>query len=617
MRSIAGTIKMLLCLVSLTLVMSSPGSGSLLSVLERGIARKAEKTLESGAKSGTRIVGPGGIVANLTTAAILAAIPAGAVFVAREGEKLFTYFGKGIRGEIRLSDPNWKDDLIRLSGDASGDAAPRRVIFDEKTANSMRHDLDSLNTAAEVYIVNEAAELHRLKKFANAGWTFELKPGLVVPLSNNPLSEVVRAFLEAPVEIGRLNFVTTMTKNDADAFRRLGDAGMNKLRSFDDLRTGGGKLDIPGDEGSLTVFIGHVENGGYALVQPDGRLTETISFEVIEQAARDKGISAIFVGCNTYSCGSRLSGTTAEIRETEILAALDTTSAPKTNAELLAAFGTPSQPFVITSDAVSASANRLRLDLERLDAGSSGVRGTAVSIRALGYISRVERSLPWEPVVLFFVIGSLGTLALQIFDAKSPTRIFNNVFPNIPNRELYPVRHFALWIFKSGMFLLFSPVITLLLGFLVLLAAFNLQFSVWRGRDDIMEFAWMMVVRPITILVGFLVVLSELLLICVPTVIAILPMIGFSYIVDESTLVIFVLVDVAIIFLVVFFSYRHRALIIEKLDNGIVAIVRKLPIRVHSQCAVPFYFALKVLPAIATISLISFSIWSGFWPVEN
>ncbi|MGO8152844.1 hypothetical protein AB9F36_23785 [Rhizobium leguminosarum] len=608
MPSIYAWTKPIFLVLCFSLVSPLSSSAGLLSALERGVVKTAEKGAATAAKNRIWLSGPRGTVLKTLTSAMLAAIPAGAIYVGRNGDTLVTYIGKSIGEEISLTEASWKNKLGKLANQAAGNSSPPRIVFDEATAKALANDLDGLSSVAELYILNEAAGLSKLQKVTGVGWAFEVTPELVIPLAEEPLQKVILDYLNSAVEPGRVKFVTTMTKNDADAFQRLGNAAGDKLVSLDELKPVAGAFELPGERGSVVVFIGHVEGNAYAVRLPNGELNETISFDMIEAAAQQKGMSAIFVGCDTYAC-SGVSGTTAEIRETEILNAFHAISLTKTNAELFAGFGTKDRPFVLTSDAISTASNEMQFRLDRLPTGASEVRGGAISIRVVAAIIEEAEYLAWKMGMSFYIGGALLAWAMQRLDRHSVSYAFEAVYPTIDNKTLYPKQYFFQAALRRTAFYTLAPVVVVSFFALVVITAVNFSFSAWKSRESIMEFIWSLIVIPHKVLFALSIVLSDFIIVCISPFVALMVCVTASVMLSEIYGWTILLIGLAVVAAVIYYSYKNRAVIIETVDRLWLSAAKCITCPFGYRFFGPIYISLKILPSVSLCVYILAMLW--------
>lgn len=446
-------------------------------------------------------------------------------------------------------------------------------------------------------VADPSGGVYRLKQFGKIGAALELKPGLILPLKDAPLTAIVRQFLEGSVDRGQLHIATTMAREDADSLRRLGQIAGDKLKSLHEIKDANGQLLLPGGKGGLIVVIGHVEGNGFAIRRPDGTLADNISFEAIEKAAKEKDVSAVFVGCDTYTC-SRTSGTTRIVRDTEVADSLRKVLQADNNADLLAAFGSADSPFVISNSSINAAAESFTARLERLPAGAAAVRGGAITIRVAAFLSKASKADSTLLLLLLLLpYGFAASLAwmLEAFDGRPLAGAFEKVFPTLPNPLLSPRLYRTLAIARMAIFYLLSPIVTAVFSALIILSAFNFTTSAWRTRDEILEGLWTLLIIPHRVLLGLCILVSNLLWIGIPVVVAssllgilLYPIGMWGVVVEMLGLVV-----------AAYFIFRNRRMIVDWLDERLIRISMAISGRCSTNRLMFTFYAVKALPLIA------------------
>ncbi|WP_008545441.1 hypothetical protein [Bradyrhizobium sp. CCGE-LA001] len=569
----------------------STSYAGLFSLFEHGLATAGK---DAGRAAGRAAGHAGSTFAKRAEAlAALSAVGAGAIYVEREGGQLLTRFVKGHAGPtIDLTDAQWKAKLVNAAKSSDG---PQQLVVDLQTIKALERDFADVERSIAVQVADPSGGVYRLKHFGKIGAALEIKPGLLLPLKDAPLTAIFRQFLEGSVDRGQLHIATTMAREDADSLRRLGQIAGDKLKSLHEIKDANGQLLLPGGKGGLTVVIGHVEGNGFAIRRPDGTLADSISFEAIEKAAKEKDVSAVFVGCDTYTC-SRASGTTRIVRDTEVADSLRKVLQADNNADLLAAFGSADSPFVITNSSISAAAESFTARLERLPAGAAAVRGGAITIRVAAFLSKASKadSTLW---LLLLPYGFAASLAwtLEAFDGRSLTGAFDKVFPTLPNPLLSPRLYRALAVARMAIFYLLSPLVAAVFFALIILSAFNFTTSAWRTRDEVLEGLWTLLIIPHRVLLGLCILASNLLWIGIPVVVAssllgilLYPIGMWGVVVEMLGLVV-----------AAYFIFRNRRMIVDWLDERLIRISMAISGRRSTNRLMFTFYAVKALPLIA------------------
>jgi hypothetical protein len=513
-----------------------PSSAGILSLLEDGIS-----IVGKGALRGSEIVGNDGLrggeaagsaaVRGTSSPAAFAyraaaisgmgvAAAYGSVYVERVGDEILTYLASVIPGEegrlgpiLKVSGSDWRTELVAVAkGSGTDTVSVKNIVVDLNTARTL--DFTTIERDVSVYVRDSPHTMHQLRHIETVGPVLQLKPGLVLPLSDAPLSEQILSYLDINIDKARLHFVTSMTRNDADSFRRLANVSGDKLKSIEELKDPSGRLTLPKGEGNLIVFIGHVEDDGFAIRLPDGTLAGKIRFETINAIARANKSSVVFFGCGTFLC-SGVSGTINEIRDTEIADALRRIEKANSNADLLATLGSVDAPFVITESAVSEAAQQVELRLKLAANGGGTVRGGAISIRVLGFW--LEESV----FSLASIVGGYGFFWMLFYifdhsDDRSLRKSFETVFPTLPNPLIRPRLSFFLAAIREAAFYVLAPLVVGVFLCLVIFSAFNFSFSSWSRRDDLFKGLWGMLILPHLLLLGLCIWMSNVLIVGFP-----------------------------------------------------------------------------------------------------
>ncbi|MER8792343.1 hypothetical protein NKH71_31715 [Mesorhizobium sp. M0983] len=593
--------KFLIALVAVLIVnsayMPSPEAG-LLSLFEKGLMKAGEEATEKAATSAGRRALRTGVHAGTFTeraAAVAAsiALPTGALYVEREGDRLITWIiGKQQGPSINLAEPNWQSKLQSLAVQTKDLPAPA-IVFDYPTARSLRSEARAAQLLHDLYVVDELGRFYPLRNIPEVGFVLELKPSLVVPISDPPPSLQILSYLDASVDTSKLHFITTMTKNDADSLRRLATNAGDKLIPLEDLRHTG-NLVLPGTEGSLTIFIGHVEGDGFAIRLPDGTLAEKIGFDVIEDAAAKQQLSVLFVGCNTYAC-SGISGTTREVRDTEIAEALTKIMGAQSNADLIEQFGTRTHPFVISNDSLSVAADRLQMRLYSLPDGARTARTGAIGLRLSGYLPSPADPGIWVVFLWLFGAGVVVARTINYFDDSSLRQSFGRVYPSISNRLVAPRRHRLQSTVRELVYMSFAPLTSIYLVFVVVLSAFNFSVSAWSKRDDVMESAWSLLIVPHLVALGLAIFLSDYLVLFAPVALSFTAI----YFISEGALL-----SLGVSLCVAFLVYMYRPAILVELDRAQLAGALWITKRHNHRFVSAAYLSLKTLPVVVSAGFI-------------
>jgi hypothetical protein len=578
----------------------------ILSLLEHGAITAGKDGGRAAEKAAGKSVGIAGATFAKRAEAIatLGLVGAGAVYAEREGDQLLTHFLKGRPGPaLDLSDAQWKEKLINaVKTSEGGGAGPNQLILDLQTARALERDFADVEKRIAIQVADEGHGLYKLKILPQVGAALEIRPGLVLPLTDAPLQATARRFLEGSVDRGGLQIVTSMARDDADSIRRLGQIAGDKLKSIDELKGPGGNLLLPGERGSLSVLIGHVEGDGFAIRRPDGTLAETLSFDTIEKTAKEKETSVVFVGCDTYMC-SKTSGTTRVVRDTEVSQSLQNVLTAETNASLIAAFGSAESPFVITNASIAAVSDSFNARINRLAVGAATVRGGAVTIRIAGILERASK-FDFVPWLSAFGFAAFLAFLLDNLDQNSLGNSYKKVFPSLPNPLLQPTAYRALAIARKCIFYCLAPLVAAAFFLLVILSAFNFSKSAWRTRDEILEGLWGMLIIPHRFLLGLCILLSNLLWVGVPVLLV------------SSVLGIFlfpagfvgVLIELLGLAIAAYFIFVNRAEIISWLDSVLLKVSVAIAGR-RSEFWLTFTFiTVKTSPIIVVLIIVALDV---------
>lgn len=399
------------------------------------------------------------------------------------------------RGEAQhvhsMVENNWLDEFEKsIKADGGSD-----LIIDYQSLPRLESQLSDLSARRVSLFVAFGKRAAPVRHLGGLGYAIELQPGLVVPLSGVAELPYVLPFLDAPVVKSSVRNVTTFTEEDADTIQKLATEAGESLRLVDSSIIVDGLFDFrvsrPGD---VFIFIGHVEGDVFAIRAPNGDLRSSIKLSVLEQQANDAGRSAIFVGCNTFQC-TRTSGTIAEITDSEVAAALSRTRDAVTNEDLLAAWGSSERPFAITAEAVREAAGTYYANLEAVAVGNRAVQGLAVSVRLATLLA--PPGTDWSAIFIsWYGLGAVFALTFFVFDRRVFKGAFDEIYHQLPSPLTEPNVHFRQSVARLALFVLLAPLAASALLATILLGAINLNFRIWRGREQLMHVTWLGILRP-------------------------------------------------------------------------------------------------------------------------
>jgi hypothetical protein len=477
-----------------------PANANIFSLLEKAATVAGESTLRSGEKAASRTAElaarAGSFAGRANASLIVAGAAAGAIYIERNGDELLTFALKfGQTPTISLSDPDW---IGKLAGTAasrpSEQTAIPKLVFELGTAKQLDAYLPQLEAKADLWVATEYGHPLRLRLDPRAGELLELRPGLVTPLAEAPLPSQIEWLLRQRVQKESLEFVAAFDGDDADALGRFSSAAGEKLKTFGDLIDKTGKLSFERYREKLIVVIGHVEDNGFAIRGSNNQLITTLGFDSVADEAMRNRSSVLFIGCGTYTGGAK-NGLLAPISDVAVGKIIEQSLGANAYGDLLARLGSPADPFVLTRDSLSATAESMHIRLQRLNHGSGTVRSGAVVLRLASFTEIAEQGLATSLVA--YLVAWIVSAMLNALDPERPLRrSFNRVFPILPSPLLRPRLHKTLVILKELLYFSLMPVVMCAFWFLIILSAFSFSFSAWKERDGVIEGLWTLVLLP-------------------------------------------------------------------------------------------------------------------------
>jgi hypothetical protein len=175
--------------------------------------------------------------------------------------------------------------------------------------------------------------------------------------------------------------------------------------------------------------------------------------------------------------------------------ALKRALAADTYEQLLAGLGTPENPFVMVPSALRREADRVMIEVERLNANHVAVDGGLTSVR-LAAQQQIAAATPGLLVALggAYLLG--GIPAVLAFRRSRAS--FDRLFPTLPNRMTRPCGGTVALIAKWGLFALLLPFSALAVAILILMG------GGWSNRDGIFELFWSLFLKPLHFLATIL-----------------------------------------------------------------------------------------------------------------
>ena len=177
------------------------------------------------------------------------------------------------------------------------------------------------------------------------------------------------------------------------------------------------------------------------------------------------GTSVFYVGCETFGEVTG-SGYLQKICDIEVTEALKRALAADTYEQFLAGLGTPENPFVMVPSALRREADRVMIEVERLNANHVPVDGGLTSVR-LAAQQQIAAASPGLLVALGSVYLLGGIPALLAF--RRSWASFDRLFPTLPNRMTRPCGGTVPLIAKWRLFALLLPFSALAVAILILM----------------------------------------------------------------------------------------------------------------------------------------------------
>ena len=177
--------------------------------------------------------------------------------------------------------------------------------------------------------------------------------------------------------------------------------------------------------------------------------------------------------------------------------ALKRALAADTYEQFLAGLGTPENPFVMVPSALRREADRVLIEVERLNAHHVPVDGGLTSVRLAAPQQIVAAA---AAPGLFVALGSAyllgGIPALLAF--RRSWASFDRLFPTLPNRMTRPCGGTVALTAKWTLFALLLPFSALAVAILILMG------GGWSNRDGIFELFWSLFLKPLHFLAAIL-----------------------------------------------------------------------------------------------------------------
>ena len=304
------------------------------------------------------------------------------------------------------------------------------------------------------------------------------------------------ALLGTPLKREKVKVIAMVSEADPDTLARLFQAGGDRVAKASDHIIGG-HLSLDALRDGVAILVGHVERDAFVLsTTTAGGAAQRIGFAAIEAEAARTGTSVFYVGCETFGEVTG-SGYLQKIRDIEVTQALNRALAADTYEQLLAGLGTPENPFVMVPSALRREADRVMIEVERLNAHHVSVDGGLTSVRLAAPQQIVAAA---AGPGLFVALGSAyllgGIPALLAF--RRSWASFDRLFPTLPNRMTRPCGGTVALTAKWALFALLLPFSALAVAILILMG------GGWSNRDGIFELFWSLFLKPLHFLATIL-----------------------------------------------------------------------------------------------------------------